>query len=285
MIAETRTQSFARDGLRFRVAEWGPRDGPVVVLLHGFPETSSSFEAVGRGLAEAGCRVLAPDQRGYSPQARPTDRRAYRRAELVADVIAIAEQAGAGRFHLAGHDWGAAVAWAVAMEYPDRVRTLTSLSIPHPAAFRRAALSSGQGLRSWYMAFLQIPGLPEALIRTRNWRSFRRSLLRTGLPAVFADRYIEHLQEPGALQGAIAWYRGMRPFADSRPVRVTVPTLLIWGDRDAYVHPKGVHGTAQLVSGPYRLEVLRGVSHWIPEEVPHRVVELMRAHLSSAHAG
>jgi len=273
-------RTFERGGLTFDVRDAGRRSGEVVILLHGFPETSASWEGVVPGLVNAGYRVLAPDQRGYSPRARPRGRSAYRSSELVADVLALADAAGAERFHLVGHDWGAALAWGVAAAHPQRLRTLTSLSIPHPAAFRRAALSSAQAMRSWYMAFFQLPAIPEALLSARGWRSMRENLVRSGLPAKFADTYVEHLRQPGALTAALNWYRGMRPFADSRPAPVGTPTLLVWGTRDAYVHEKGVRTTARYVSGPYRLEVLDGVTHWIPEEVPDRLVELLVPHFA-----
>ena len=284
-MAAERLTTFERDGLVFDVRDEGPLDGSAVVLLHGFPETSASWSDVIPRLTAAGYRSVAPDQRGYSRHARPRGRRAYRRDQLVGDVLALIDRIGVDRVHLVGHDWGAAVAWAVATEHPNRVLTLTSLSIPHPAAFRRAALTSGQGFRSWYMGFFQIPGVPEALLRSGDWRRFRRNLLRSGLSPAFADRYIAVLRQPGALTSAINWYRGMRPLADSRPTSVATPTLLIWGSRDAFVHPKGVRDTARFVSGPYRLEVLEGGSHWIPEEAPDRVAELLGAHFASASQG
>jgi pimeloyl-ACP methyl ester carboxylesterase len=277
----TSRTTFSRDGLVFNVRESGPQEGTPVVLLHGFPESSESWRDVMPALNEAGYRAVAPDQRGYSPRARPAKRSAYVRRELVADVIALADQLRLERFHLVGHDWGAAVAWAVAIDHPDRVRTLTSLSIPHPAAFRRAVFTSPQFLRSWYMGFFQLPRLPETLLTTRNWRDFRRNLLRSGLPASFADVYVQRMQEPGALTAAINWYRGMR-LGDGRPLQVRVPTLLIWSTKDAYVDRRGVQLTQRYVTAPYRLEVLDGVSHWIPEEAPDRVVELMLPHLASA---
>ena len=280
-MAGERVTSFERNGLIFDVRDDGPLDGPAVVLLHGFPETSASWKDVMPRLAGSGYRVVAPDQRGYSPRARPRGRRAYRRSELVADVLALIDRVGAAGVHLVGHDWGASVAWAVAMEHADRLLTLTSLSIPHPAAFRRAALTSGQGFRSWYVGFFQIPALPEALLRSGDWRRFRRNLIRTGLTPEFAESYVTLLRQPGALSGAINWYRGLRPYADSRPVTVSTPTLLIWGSRDAFVHPKGIRDTARFVTGPYRLEVLEGVSHWIPEQAPDRVAELLGTHFAS----
>jgi pimeloyl-ACP methyl ester carboxylesterase len=230
-------------------------------------------------LNAAGYRTLAPDQRGYSPQAREPRRREYRRAELIADVLALADAAGAERFHVVGHDWGAAVAWGVAIEQPHRVRTLTALSVPHPAAFRRAVLTSVQALRSWYMAFFQLPRIPELTLGSRDLGSFKRNLIRSGLPKTFADTYTERLRQPGALTCAINWYRGMR-VSDGKAVPVTVPTLLIWGDRDPFLHETGVRLTRRYVTGPFTLEVLHDEGHWIPERAPERVADLLLPHLA-----
>ncbi|MEJ7585388.1 MAG: alpha/beta fold hydrolase, partial [Acidimicrobiales bacterium] len=128
-------KTFTNDGLTFEVSDRGPEDGPVVILLHGFPQTAECWAGVAPRLADAGLRVLAPNQRGYSPQARPTGRRAYLLNLLMGDVLALADSAGAERFHLVGHDWGAVVAWSVAAEHPERVASLTTLSVPHPRAF------------------------------------------------------------------------------------------------------------------------------------------------------
>ena len=282
MAIRTALQTFERDGLVFDVRDEGPEDGPVVVLLHGFPQTSASWDAIVPGLTSAGYRTLAPDQRGYSPRARPRGRRAYRTSELVADVIALADQAGVERFHLVGHDWGAAVAWSLAIARPDRLLSLTALSVPHPAAFRRAMLSSTQALHSWYFGFFQIPRLPEALVGSRQGQALRANLVRSGLPAEYARRYADHMRDPGALTAAINWYRGLRPIADARPIPVTTPTMLLWGDRDSFLRRRGVLGTARYCTGPYRLEILEGVSHWIPEQAPERVVELLLPHLAAA---
>ena len=153
--------SFTRDGLHFGVTEYGPADGTLVLLLHGFPQTSASWGPVARRLAAAGYRVLAPDQRGYSPGARPSGRRPYRVEELAADVVALADAAGGGPVHVVGHDWGAIVAWALAALHPERVTTVTGVSVPHPAAFFRAMTRSRQALLSWYTYAFQVPGLAE----------------------------------------------------------------------------------------------------------------------------
>jgi pimeloyl-ACP methyl ester carboxylesterase len=277
-------QTFERDGLVFDVRDQGPADGPAVILLHGFPQTSASWDAIVPGLNNAGYRTLVPDQRGYSPRARPRGRRAYRSPELVADVVALADQAGVERLHLVGHDWGAAVGWATAIARPDRLLSLSALSVPHPAAFRGAMLTSTQALHSWYMGFFQVPRLPEALLGARQGRAMYANLVRSGLPARFAREYVEHMRQPGALTAAINWYRGMRPIADARPIPVSTPTLLLWGTRDPYLRRSGVLATARYVTGPYRLEVLEGVSHWIPEQAPDQVVRLLLPHLAAAVA-
>ena len=282
MATRTGLRTFARDGLVFDVHDEGPGDGPVAVLLHGFPQTSASWDAVIPGLTDAGYRTLVPDQRGYSPRARPQGRRAYRGRELVADVIALADQAGVERFHVIGHDWGAGVGWALAMTRPDRLLSLSALSVPHPAAFARAMLTSTQALHSWYMGFFQLPRLPEALVGAKQGRAMYGNLLRSGLPEPYARRYVDHMREPGALTAAINWYRGMRPIADAKPITVTTPTMLLWGDRDPFLRRRGVIATARYVSGPYRLEILEGISHWIPEQAPDRVVQLLLPHLAAA---
>src|SRR5579859_1629011 len=157
----------------------GPED--VAILLHGFPQDRRCWDRVTSALAEGGYRVLAPDLRGYSPGARPAARSAYRNSQLAADVLALADAAGAERFHLAGHDWGAALAWYVAGRHPGRVRSLAALSVPHPQAFVQALMSSSQLARSWYMAAWQLPWLPEQLLSRRDGQVLRDILTRTGL--------------------------------------------------------------------------------------------------------
>src|SRR6185437_12111328 len=154
-------ESFRRETLEFPVRDAGPPDGPVVVLLHGFPQTGACWDLVWPALTAAGYRTLAPDQRGYAPAAQPRGRRAYRTAELVADVEALIAASGASRVHLVGHDWGAAIAWRLASARPELVQSLTAISVPHPAAFTRALLSSRQAVASWYMYAFQLPWLPE----------------------------------------------------------------------------------------------------------------------------
>lgn len=267
-----RITSYPHDGLTFDVLDEGPLDGAVVVLLHGFPERASCWRLVAPQLHAHGFRTLAPDQRGYSPRARPGRRRDYRTERLTADVAALVEQVG-GPVHLVGHDWGALVAWSLAAARPDLVRTLTAFSVPHPRAFLRSALTSRQGLRSWYMGFFQLPRIPEAMAAARGGR-LEAMLRRGGMSAADVDRFRTEIVEYGALPGGLGWYRAL-PFLDRSQVgrRVTAPTTMVWSDGDAFLDRAGVEATEAFVDAPYELVVLSGVTHWIPTQAPDAAAE------------
>ena len=276
-------RQFRNDGLVFDVRDGGPPDGEPVVLLHGFPQDSSAWTAVAEGLHGAGLRTLAPDQRGYSPGARPSGRSAYRLRELTADVLALLDSAGLGSAHVVGHDWGGIVGWALGAWHPERVRTLTAISVPHPAAMARAMITSDQALRSSYVALFQLPVLPERLLLAGDGAALHRLLLTSGLPPELSERYVRRMQEPGALAAALAWYRAL-PLDARDPVgTVRVPTLHLWSTRDAALGRTATEQTRRFVDAPYRLEVLEGVPHFIPELAPGRVTELVTEHVR-AHA-
>lgn len=264
--------TFTRDGLVFDVTDVGPEDGPVVVLLHGFPQRSSSWEQVTPALVAAGLRCLVPDQRGYSPRARPRGRRAYVLDELVADVLALVDAAGADRVHLVGHDWGAAVAWSIAQQHRDRVASLTAFSVPHPGAFRQALLSPRQLLASWYMGFFQLPVLPERLVPLR----LRKVLEASGQLPEAAARDARAMAEPGALAAALSWYRALPVTPPGgASAKVEVPSLFVWSDGDTAITEAAARRCGEWVTGPYRYERLEGVSHWIPDVVPERAAALV----------
>ena len=276
-----RITSFTRDGLTFDVRDTGPLDGTAVVLLHGFPQDSRSWDAVSPLLHARGYRTIAPDQRGYSPRARPRPRWAYRPSELAGDIVARIEAAGVGPVHLVGHDWGAAVAWAVAARRPDLLRSLTALSVPHPAAFFRAILTSRQARRSRYMLFFQLPWLPERQLT--SGKGWEHSLRSTGMSPEAAARDAGRMRDRDTARSALNWYRAMfmsRPGANQ--ARIRVPTLYVWSTRDAAIGPQGAALTPAFVTGPYTYEVLEGVSHWIPEEVPEQLDVLLARHFDSA---
>jgi pimeloyl-ACP methyl ester carboxylesterase len=264
-------ETYRRGELVFDVTDAGPADGEVVVLLHGFPQNRHSWTAVTPHLTAAGYRVLAPDQRGYSPGARPRGRRAYVAAELVEDVIALIDAAGADKVHLVGHDWGAFVAWALASARPERLHSLTAISVPHPAAMAWA-MPRGQALKSWYMAAFQLPVLPEVIVPTDRGLKLMGG---AGLPVEQMRRYVAPLGRDG-LTAALNWYRAM-PFSRDKRFghRITVPTLYVWSDGDVALGRAGAEATERYVRGPYRFEVLPGLSHWIPDEAPDRLAELV----------
>jgi len=270
-------EAFENDGLRFDVSETGPADGRTVILLHGFPNDRRAWDGVAPLLAAEGHRVLAPDQRGYAAGAQPRRRRDYRLRRLVGDVLALADRAGAETFDLVGHDLGAVVAYAVAAHRPRRVRSVTAVAAPHPGAWLRAMARSAQAPRSAYMLFFQLPFLPERLLRHR----LRRSLVGSGLDAPHADRYAARAARPGGLTGPLHWYRAF-PLERRRVPRVPVSTVLVHGADDRFVTGTAAALCHRWVSGPYRLEVWDGVSHWIPEREPTRLAALILAHLRSA---
>jgi pimeloyl-ACP methyl ester carboxylesterase len=269
-------EQFRRGEFVFDVRDAGPADGEVVVLLHGFPQHNDSWDAVIDRLTARGYRCLAPNQRGYSPGARPTRRRDYRMPELVADVLALIDASGAQRVHLVGHDWGAAVAWSVAAEHPDRLASLMAISVPHPAAFLKAIPTSRQGLASWYMYFFQLPWLPEALLLRNGGAVGQLFLRKAGQDGPAARRDIAAMSEPGALTAGLNWYRAL-PLSDVRSTgaKIAVPTLYLWSDGDSALLAKAAHDTARYVDGEYRFEVLSGASHWLPDQEPDVVSDLL----------
>ncbi len=271
---------YRRGELVFDVIDAGPPDGPVVVLLHGFPQQNTSWEAIVARLTANGFRCLVPNQRGYSPGARPRRRRDYRVSELVADTLALIDANGADRVHLVGHDWGAAVAWSVAGYAPERLASLTALSVPHPVAFVRSLFTTRQGLASWYMFVTQLPWLPERFMlgRDGSGKAIVESLIHSGLPREAAERDARAMARPGSLTAALNWYRAMPMNGSglgSAQQKVTVPTMYVWSDRDIAITAKPARATANYVSGPYRFETLTGTSHWIPEEKPEQIADML----------
>ncbi|WP_265443258.1 alpha/beta fold hydrolase [Flexivirga meconopsidis] len=286
-------QTYTRDGLTFDVTDSGPADGEVVVLLHGFPEDRQAWDKLTPKLVEAGYRVLAPDQRGYSPGATPKGRTSYGLNELGKDVIALLDAAGVDKAHIAGHDWGGAVAWQLAGRHADRVSTVTVLSTPHPAAMAWAFAHSDQWRKSGYMVFFQLPFIPERAVL----RQIPGLYTKTGMPAEDASKYAERFRTPQSLTGPLGWYRSMPASgamlkamrgrggkssdATTRPSRkVQVPTTYIWGSRDFALGRAAAEKTAEFVSGDYEFVEIPGAGHWLPEansdEVAQAVLRRVR---------
>lgn len=274
------------NGLRFTARASGPPDGRPVLLLHGFPQSSLSWQPILATLGAAGYRAVAPDQRGYSPGARPADVAAYRVSELVADVVAIAKTMAMPTFDLVGHDWGGMVAWVVAATHAELVRSLAVVSTPHPGALA-AALTAGdedQVQRSSYVEVFRRPAEPERLLLGENGQAdgLRTMFSATGLVEERAGEYVSAMQEPGAMTAALNWYRAMDPAEVAGLAPVVVPTLYVWSTGDAALGRRAAETTAEWVAGRYQFHVLDGVSHWVPEEAPDELGRLLLAHLASA---
>jgi pimeloyl-ACP methyl ester carboxylesterase len=262
---------------KFDALTAGPEDGRPVLLLHGFPEAAVQWSEQLSVLGGAECFAVAPDQRGYSPGVRPEQVTDYRMEDLVGDVLAIAEHFGWQRFDLVGHDWGAAVAWATAAAHPDRLRTLTAVSVPHLDPFEEAVRTDeDQHQRSAYMQTFQSSGAEKTLLAD-NAKRLRR-IYYPGVPQHHVDDYVQRLTEPGALTAALNWYRAMR-YRRDRIGPIAVPTLYVWSTEDVAIGSTAALATADHVTGPYRFEMLEDVSHWIPEEAPDTFTRLLLEHL------
>ncbi|EFQ83258.1 hydrolase, alpha/beta domain protein [Aeromicrobium marinum DSM 15272] len=265
-------RSIAVGDLTFDVHVEGPEDGPPVMLLHGFPETSASWSAVTPLLTAAGLRVFAPDQRGYSPGARPDGVEAYSTSALAEDVVGLADGLGLDTFHLVGHDWGSAVAWCVAAHHGSRLRSLTAVSVPHLAAYGRALRDDpDQQAKGSYIGLLRQPGKAEALLLDDDARRLR-AMYGPHVPTEQVERYVEHLSRPGALTAALNWYRAMGPELGSLPA-VDVPTTFVWSDEDQAIGRASADGCAEFVTGDFTYLILPGVSHWVPEQAPEALAE------------
>ena len=265
----------------FDVRTAGPEDGEPVILLHGFPQTSYEWRHQIAALAGAGFRAVAPDQRGYSPGARPPDVADYALPLLVQDVIGLADAVGAERFHIVGHDWGAVVAWAVAVAARDRVITANPVSVPHPDAFARVLndpTSCQPQASSYFDVFVQ-PDSEDAFLANDS------TLLRAiyaGIDGSAADEYVRVLGSKPALGAALNWYRaniGDRNLQGPALGPVEVPTMFTWSDGDTALCIDGALLTEEYVSGPYRFEVLEGVNHWIPDLAAEAMSTVLLEHL------
>ena len=282
---------IAANGLRFTARGAGPHDGRPVLFLHGFPQTSMSWLHQLDALGGAGMRAVAFDQRGYSSGARMPSVSDYAIDALVGDVLAVADTLSMTRFDLVGHDWGAMVAWVAAARHPERVRTLTAVSVPHPRAFAAAFAGSGEGAddqrqRSSYIEVFRAEGgvAERALLGEDNSGDGLRAMFdASGLPSDTEEvaAFVDAMLEPGALTAALNWYRATDPGSLGDIGAITVPTLYVWSDEDIALGRAAAEDTVNWVSAPYRFEVLSGVSHWIPETAPDRLNELLLEHLAA----
>jgi pimeloyl-ACP methyl ester carboxylesterase len=264
-------------GFEFRARVAGlANSGPGLILLHGFPETSAMWTPLIETAAAAGYRVVAFDQRGYSPGARPGGIESYLVPELVGDVMAVAGSAGFERFHLVGHDWGCVVGWSVVAQHPERVLTWSALSIPHPGTMLAELAEEPPA----YIQIFSIPWLPEAMLSVGM--GYWGESFYSGMPEDQRAEYRDVFLEPGALTATLNWYRAIAASLDSAADTLLVrrPTLFMWGRQEPWVRPDLLSRQRELVDAPYRELELEG-GHFVMQEHPQRSVDAIMAQLRS----
>ena len=248
-------------------------EGRPVILLHGFPDSGRLWRHQVPALAAAGFQVIVPDLRGYGRSDKPAEVAAYGMGPVLTDVIGVLDQAGAERAHVVGHDWGAAVAWALATFYPGRVDHLAALSVGHPAAFAGAGLAQRE--KSWYMLLFQFPGIAERWLTEGNWANFRSWARHPD-----ADQVIAELEQTASLTPGLNWYRAnvppeswVQPPLALPPVKA--PTMGVWSTEDIALTEAQMTDSAENVAGPWRYERLSGPGHWMQLEAPDQVNALL----------
>ena len=269
------------NGVRLHVAQAGPPDAPLVILLHGFPEFWYGWKAQIEFLAQRGYRVWAPDQRGYNLSDKPAGIDAYRITTLAEDVIGLIDAAGAEQAYVVGHDWGAGVAWMVAILHPERVKKLVILNVPHPVALRDSFRNNPkQWLKSFYIGIFQIPWLPERLLTIGDAQGAAQMMILSSNPRTFSDadftEYVRAWKQPGAMTAMLNWYRAMVQRIPAMPdnPRVSVPTLVIWGARDVALSLEMAQASVDQCDDG-RLVLFEEASHWVQHEEPHQVNALL----------
>ncbi|MFZ5819357.1 MAG: alpha/beta fold hydrolase [Chloroflexota bacterium] len=274
--------SIATNGIHLHVVMAGPTDGQPVFLLHGFPEFWYGWRRQIGPLAEAGYRVIVPDQRGYHLSDKPAGVKSYRLDALVNDALGLADALGYEKVNLVGHDWGAAVAWTFSLSHPERLRKLGILNVPHPAVmlnFLRRG-DPEQLRRSWYMFAFQLPWLPEYLLRKNDWRNAVRVLRGSGKIHTFSNEdiaeYKQAWSQPGAMAAMLNWYRAMLRHRPNIPkdLRVHVPTLILWGMQDvALSHRMARLSLDYCDSG--KLVFFEDATHWVQHDEAEEVNQLL----------
>lgn len=288
-MAELTFQDVRTNGITLRCAVAGPEGGPLVLLLHGFPECWWTWRRLFEPLAAAGYRVVAPDQRGYGASDKPRGIAAYSKDELARDVVGLIDAFGSEKACVVSHDWGAIVGWWLADQHPERIERIVVMNVPHPTVFSEHLRKPRQLLRSSYAFFFQLPVLPELVLRAGTFGIFRRGLPRSAKPGAFTDldleRYVESWAPPGALTAMLNWYRaaGRVPTAPLKHQRVPVPLLLIWGARDPALGLEMARPSIDRCEQG-RLEIVEDAGHFVQHDAPDRVAAWVLEHLGAARA-
>ena len=259
------------DGVELDVLDEG--EGPAVLLVHGFPDSSYLWRRQVEALTGAGLRAIAPDMRGFGASDKPDAVEAYRLTRAVADLVAVLDALGVERARVVGHDWGAAVAWLLAALRADRVERLVAMSVGHPAAQTRSVEDRE---KAWYQLLFQFEGVAEELLARDDWALFREWLRDDG----DLERYVADLSRPGALTAGLNWYRAnLHPAREleARPTvpNVAVPTLGMWSTGDNYLREPPMLGSARHVTGGWRYERIDGASHWMQLDATEQVNALL----------
>ena len=271
------------DGVRLHYVEAG--EGPLIVLLHGFPEFWYSWRHQIPALADAGFRVVAPDMRGYNLSSKPSGVAAYATSRLAGDVRDLIRERGETRAGLVGHDWGGAVAWATAARHPEVVQRLAVLNLPHPRRLLRGLLTARQLRKSWYMFAFQLPALPERMVQGGRWKFLRAGFEHDARPGAFTvsdiERYTQAWSQPGAMTAMINYYRAAFRHPQLRIAPIQAPTLVIWGERDRYLGAELADPDPRDVPALERVVRLPAASHWVAQDDPERVNALLTEFFSS----
>ncbi len=269
------------NGIQLHVVQSGPEHGPLVILLHGFPEFWYGWQKQIEPLAQSGLRVWAPDQRGYNLSDKPSGLPAYRLDELAHDILGLISAAGREQAYIVGHDWGAIVAWWLGIHYPGRIKKLVILNGPHPKVFQKTlSTHPDQWLRSTYAAFFQIPFLPEATLRNKDWQLVVETLRNSSQPGTFLDEDIERYRQAwwkkGAMTCMLNWYRSaLRQFPNlGGDLIVRPPALILWGARDAALRSSMAEDSLKYCQDG-RLVMFEDATHWLQHEKPGEINDLI----------
>ena len=273
------------NGIQLHVVQAGPKSGIPVVLLHGFPEFWYGWRKQIPALVEAGCRVIVPDQRGYNLSDKPKGVKKYDVTTLVEDIIGLIDALEYEKVNLVGHDWGAVVAWALALLHPERLHKVSIMNVPHPAVMRRFLTRDIEQIRrSWYVFFFQLPWIPEMGMKQNNWRGAVGALRGSGKIHTFTNddimKYKEAWSQPGAMTSMINWYRAVIRHMPKLPEdpRIKVPTLMMWGMKDVALSHRMARPSMDYVEQG-NLILFPDATHWVQhdatEEVNHYLIDFL----------